>query len=55
MIAKLWGRAVCWWKGKHQRGKLIEAGFDAKRGVTTTRYRCPRCGRVKTYKPKITG
>jgi hypothetical protein len=40
------GRLICWWKGKHVRGKRIDALENGK----VKRFQCPRCKRVTEYK-----
>ena len=43
------GALICWWTGKHRRGKPIE-GLE---GTLDRRYfECPRCGRITSYKTK---
>lgn len=37
------GRIVCWWKGKHLRGKLVD------KDQTHKTFGCPRCGRRTIY------
>lgn len=42
----MFGWIVCWWKGKHIRGKLLRQ--DQAEKV----FGCPRCGRERSYKVK---
>lgn len=37
------GRIVCWWKGKHLRGKFSRANDTHKF------FKCPRCQRETKY------
>ena len=49
-LTRLLGGIVCWWNGKHRRGKLTAQTMLDTMRVTT--YACPRCGRLKTYRVK---
>ena len=42
------GRLICWWKGKHLRGRRVRV--EENGGVKF--FACPRCGRVTQYKAK---
>ncbi len=44
------GKIICWWKGKHLRGKVVL--HDVIKGEK--RCACPRCGRTLVYKVKAT-
>jgi predicted RNA-binding Zn-ribbon protein involved in translation (DUF1610 family) len=40
------GKLICWWKGKHVRGRMVS------KDQTHKRFECPRCGRNTTYPVK---
>ena len=49
MDMRIWGRIVCFLKGKHRRRKRKNEPLG--RGEYLE---CPRCGRVKSCKAKVT-
>jgi len=46
MFLPLLGRFLCWWKGKHLRGKRVECLSNGSIKV----FKCPRCKRRTEYK-----
>lgn len=48
MLLLLLGRFLCWWKGKHIRGKFVRAEDNG----TKKFFQCPRCRRETSYKAK---
>lgn len=42
------GKLVCWFKGKHLRGKRVRAEENG----AVKFFACPRCGRETSYKGK---
>lgn len=45
-MRRLIGRLMCWWNGKHLRGKPLS------KDQTHKRFSCPRCGRSTIYPVK---
>ena len=40
------GKFLCWWNGKHLRGKRVECQDNGQIKV----FACPRCGRRTQYR-----
>jgi hypothetical protein len=45
-ITRYIGGILCWWKGKHLRGRPVPSA-NGKR-----KFACPRCGRETAYSVK---
>lgn len=48
MFLLLSGRFLCWWKGKHIRGRRVRAEENG----AVKYFQCPRCQRETSYKAK---
>lgn len=41
------GKLICWWTGKHRRGKFLRVDHGSEQFNV---YACPRCSRETRYK-----
>jgi predicted RNA-binding Zn-ribbon protein involved in translation (DUF1610 family) len=48
------GKLICWWTGKHKRGRRVTASMvtTTSTGQATNRFECPRCGSQWTRQAK---
>jgi len=49
LLTTLWGKTVCFVKGKHKRGHLVRTDPPETEGVRYKFYACSRCGHERKY------